>query len=156
MTFKEDIAADTWTGDGTEEKPYLLKTEEDLNHLAKYVNQGYSFEGKYFALDDDISLPNSWVGIGRTLGATGTAKGSQILPFSGILDGKGHTLTFAEGSCALFSYVREATVKNLNIQAPYMKDYALVSNYVVDYGTDDDYYQGEAAAMLLDALTPLT
>ena len=37
-------------------------------------------------------------------------------PFSGTLDGDGHTLTIAKGGKPLLKYTRDAVIKNLNIQ----------------------------------------
>lgn len=52
-------------------------------------------------------------------------------------------MTYAENTDQpLFKYVREATVQNLSIEAPHLKNYALVSNYAVDYGDDGNYSIG--------------
>ncbi|QIB67835.1 DUF4430 domain-containing protein [Aminipila butyrica] len=130
-------------GSGTPNQPYQISTPEDFASVASLVAQGYSFEGMYLAIQNDITLSKDWTGIGMLkAGAANAGNGANILPFSGTLNGKDHTLTFAEGSKALLAYAREATVQNLNIYAPYMADYALLTNYVVDYGTDGNYNEG--------------
>ncbi len=135
----------SWDGDGTENSPWKLKSQSDLEKLREYVNkspksEAYDFAGAYFELTEDITLTEDWtsIGAGETEGS-----GEKLQPFSGTLDGKGHTLTYAYGETEpLFKYVREATVKNLNIFAPYMAGYGLVSHYYVDYGDDGDYNVG--------------
>ena len=133
----------TWSGSGTATDPYLLEDAKDLEELRLLVNDGYTFSGKYLALNKDISLDLKWKGIGNGDGYTSSDKGKSLKVFSGTLDGRGHTLTYAKGSkYPLFNYVREATVKNLTIDAPYINNYGLVANYVVDYGEDGDYNIG--------------
>ena len=133
----------TWSGSGTSTDPYLLEDAKDLEELRLLVNDGYTFSGKYLALNNDISLDLKWKGIGNGDGYTSSDKGKSLKVFSGTLDGRGHTLTYAKGSkYPLFNYVREATVENLTIDAPYINNYGLVANYVVDYGEDGDYNIG--------------
>lgn len=70
-------------GEGTATKPYLIKTAEDLKNLAKLVNTGYNFEGKYIAQTADIDLKNEeW-----------TAIGTAATPFCGVYDGKTFKIT---------------------------------------------------------------
>ena len=45
-----NIGTDFFSGNGTEEDPYLIKNCEDMAYLANEVNNGNSFEGKYFKL----------------------------------------------------------------------------------------------------------
>ncbi|SBW04877.1 exported hypothetical protein [uncultured Eubacteriales bacterium] len=146
ITVKEDDTPPIvipFTGSGTEKEPYQLSAAADFASIASLVAQGYSFEGMYFAMQNDIALSKDWIGIGMLkAGATNAGNGTNILPFSGTLDGKNHTLSFAEGGKALLTYAREATVQNLNIYAPYIADYALLTNYVVDYGEDGNYNSG--------------
>ena len=70
-------------GEGTATKPYLIKTAEDLKNLAKLVNTGYNFEGKYLTQTADIDLKNEeW-----------TAIGTAATPFCGVYDGKTFKIT---------------------------------------------------------------
>ena len=112
-------------GDGSRDKPYLLKTQEDLFLLDEWVTAGEDQAGLYFQLTQDIEITDSWDGIG-----------DENHPFSGIFNGKNFQITIPAGGKALFSRTREATVRNLKIYGPRIEDYGLVSNYVVDYDTE--------------------
>ncbi len=49
-----------WAGGGTEQDPYILQTQQDLQSLAALVNAeetGQSFANTYFKLAADIELP---------------------------------------------------------------------------------------------------
>lgn len=143
VTQSIEVVKDGLTGEGTEGNPFQLSDADDLALISSYVAAGYSFEGEYLQLTDDITLPANWTPIGALAAGTTDAKqGVNIRPFSGTLDGNGKTITFASGSKPLFNYVREATVHDLTIDAPYMDGYALVDKYTVDYGEDGDYGTG--------------
>lgn len=130
-----------WDGSGTEEDPWLLKSQEDLERLRSYVAQGYDFKNTFFAFANDITLDTSWTGIGEADADDG--EGANIRPFSGTMDGQDFTLTYESGATMpLFSYVRESVVKNLKLYAPYIANYGLVANRVVDYGYDGNYNIG--------------
>ena len=66
-------------------------------------------------------------------------KGRNMNPFSGTIDGDGHTLTMAKGSRPLLMFARKATVRNLNIQGERIVGNGLLERYVIDYGTDGYY-----------------
>lgn len=125
------------TGEGTENDPYLLTNAADLATLRNMVNNGISMDGCYLRVENDIELGSDWTPIGTLkIGVSGADMGRNIIPFMGIFDGNNHTITFSSGSKPLFGYVREATIRNLNISAPYMDGAGLVNNYTVDYGSD--------------------
>ncbi len=155
VTF-ESIPGATWQGDGTESSPFLLSTADDLTLLKNLVNtQGLPLYGFYFKLDHDITLPQDWIPIGALqAGASGGGNGKYILPFSGTIDGGGHTLAVPEGGLPLFGYVRYATVKNLNIYGRQIAGYGLVNNYCVDYGPTGSYGDWTSGAAYPDM--PLT
>ena len=134
-------ASDTpWTGDGTVGNPFVLVTEADLLALSERVAEGQSFAGMYFQMANDISISGSWKPIGTTKdGSDNGLYGKNMLPFSGILDGKGYTLTIPAGGKPLFNYVRQATVQNLSIQGTEIDGYGLVDRYEVDYGVLGEY-----------------
>ena len=98
--------------EGTEEKPYLIKNDDEWAEFVSYVNQGYSFEGEFVKLTTDISVSAK----------CGTATSASNLgnAFSGTFDGDGHTITAAitdtdnEGT-ALFNSIDGATIKNLTV-----------------------------------------
>lgn len=141
-------AGGNWAGSGTADSPYLIATQNDLALLQNLVNtQGFSFEGYFFKLTNDITLPSGWVPIGELQpGQIGAGNGRQIRPFSGTLDGDGHTLTVPDGGLPLLGYVRFTTVKNLNIYGSHIAGYGLVNNYCVDYGPTGDYGDWTATA----------
>ena len=73
-------------GEGTDTKPYLIKSADDLAYLAKSVNgdgttdSGQAYAGMYFKQTADIDLSaHYWIPIGN--GQSGWAK------FQGIYDG---------------------------------------------------------------------
>ena len=75
-------------GSGTKANPYLLSTEVQLRALARSVNSGTDYAGKYIELTGDITLTDeTWVPIG-------TAQGQTIVNgFAGIFDGAGHEIS---------------------------------------------------------------
>ena len=103
----------TVAGIGTEANPYLITNEAEWNYLANYLNFGQApnnYSGMYLKLAADIKV-------------TGQTMGTEDHPFRGTFDGDGHTLTLAFGSaesylnksCAPFSFIDGATIKNLII-----------------------------------------
>lgn len=144
-------------GQGTEQSPWLLKNQEDLNYLYKKVADGFAFAGMYFAFANDISLTADWKPIGVTRdGGEDTKNGTNILPFSGTLDGRNYTVRIAEGGKPLFNLVREATIKNLKIYGTKIDGYGLIDRYVVDYGDDGNYNTGCPATVDIDNCHILT
>ena len=124
-----------WDGDGTPDKPFILSTENDLVELSKNVANGQNYYGVYFQFANNIKLSASWKPIGATKDGSGNGLyGRNIWPFSGTLDGNGHTVIIASGGKPLFGYVRQATIKNLNIQGDDIDGYGLIDCYEVDYG----------------------
>ena len=72
-------------GSGTESDPYLITNGKELSYLAQNVNNGNTYEGKYFQLIADIDLNgNEWTPIG-----------SYDYSFRGVFDGLGHTIANA-------------------------------------------------------------
>ena len=85
--------------------------------MQKKVNvDGFDFYGSYFSLKEDINLPSDWKPIGTIQpGNTSTGNGKYIWPFSGILNGEGHTVTVATNGKPLFNYVRDAVIEISNL-----------------------------------------
>ena len=138
VTVNSYVEYAKWEGQGTETSPYIINSFEDLQKLQTLCNdKGINFSGKYFKLNDDITLSSDWVPIGTLKsGQTAAGNGKNINPFSGCFDGNNKTITVAENGKPLFGYVREATVKNLNIYGSRIDGYGLINNYAVDYGAD--------------------
>ena len=119
------------SGEGTEASPFLIKNVNDLVLFRNSVNAPetkYNAEGVYVALDADIDLAGiDWsVNIGDDCNAT----------FDGIFDGKGYkikNLTATEtaakgdgyictglfGAIAGNAVVKNLTIENVTIDAPY-------------------------------------
>ena len=143
-----DAAAQSFSGSGTEADPYLLGTAADFTVLSERVNGGESFQGCFFRMTADVTLPKTWTPLGTLKpGAADGGSGANILPFSGTLDGDGHQLTVPSGGMPLFGYVRGATVRGLTVYGKKIAADGLVANYVVDYGPDG-IYSGEAATVV--------
>lgn len=105
-------------GDGTQDAPYVIRRGEELAFLAKSVNEGENYQGKYIKLVADIDLKGVrdseeimiWVPIGK-------AKGSE---FKGNFDGCGYeikNLYAYENSdnVGLFGIILEGKVNNIGI-----------------------------------------
>ena len=97
----DGTASASLKGDGTQDSPYLVETAEDLAFLAKSVNEGNTYEGKYIVQTADIDLGGKeWAPIGER-----TAK-----PFIGLYDGNGYKIvnfyqTFSYRFGGLFAYM---------------------------------------------------
>lgn len=71
------------SGTGDSSDPYIIKTAEQLAFLAKQVNGGETYQGKYFQLEADLDLSGrEWAPIG-----------TETVPFSGKFSGNGNVLT---------------------------------------------------------------
>ena len=104
-----------WTGEGSQENPYVISTPEGLNHLAVLVNAGNSFIDTYFELDSDIDLSGNSPFQGIGLYESGK-------PFCGNFDGKGFTIRnltvqplYKEYGAGLFRYIQRGYVRNLTV-----------------------------------------
>ncbi len=128
---EQDIAiALSFSGSGTEEDPYVISTTDQIDDFAFAVNAGEGFEGKYFALGANVTLPTNWKPAGCMIDESlkSIKAGKNINPFSGTFDGKGYTVTVPAGQKPLFGYVKGATIKNLNIYGSKIDGYGLVNN----------------------------
>lgn len=92
-------AADTTKfagGKGTEEEPYLIRTEAQLRYVAEAMNDDVDWKGIWFALDSDITLTNGeWLPIGHAIQAeiNGQKETVSVYPFRGNFDGRDHTIS---------------------------------------------------------------
>ena len=133
---KSDIATITVTpaetlfeGSGTADDPYQLSSPADFERLSVFVEGGESYEGKYFKMVEDVTLPKNWVPIGCTKDGTRDIKrGANMNAFSGTLDGGNHLLTVPAGEKPLFAYVFHATIQNLRIYGEQIEGYGLINN----------------------------
>lgn len=169
VTYKpySELIEERLDGKGTENEPFLIKTIEDLVFIQSMVNRagatpdavspgvdGYSFEGVFFRMENDIELPEDWEPIGSLKPYKNDPhNGIDINPFSGIFDGGNHTITVAEGGKPLFGYVRKATIKNLKVYGERIEGEGLIDNYVVDYGPDGTFSTGVPETVSIDNVT---
>lgn len=116
-------------GSGTQEDPYQLSTPEDFERLSVFVEGGESYEGKFFQMMNDVTLPKNWVPIGCTKdGTRDIKKGANMNAFSGTFDGGNFRLTVPAGEKPLFAYVFRATIQNLRIYGEQIEGYGLINN----------------------------
>lgn len=115
-------------GTGDENSPYLLTSTDDWNAVAEKVNGGYSFEGEYLRLKNDITIVlNNRDGSDKIIGSW--TDDNNYKPFSGSFDGDWHTIRFKVGAqgaayiptllnkiprpTAPFAVIDGATIENL-------------------------------------------
>jgi len=134
-----------WSGEGTENNPYLIATVDQLKLLAERVNSEKTtgtYATKYYKLLNDIDCEN------KVLSSIGA---NNLTRFSGVFDGDGHTISNCVigrigYTTGLFGYLRNATIKNLSIKPAgilNMEDNTTSKSYSVIAGTaisDDDKY----------------
>ena len=119
-------------GAGTADDPKLIYTASDLEQIREMVAAGNSFEGYYFRFENDITLPDDWTPIGCTVDGTNKfdprkpSEKDNLRAFSGTILGNGKLLTVPKGGRPLLAYVKNATVKDLNIYGEEINGYGLV------------------------------
>ncbi len=98
-----------WEGIGVEENPFQISSLDDLKTLDECVNGGITFAGQYFVLNNDITVDDTFKGIGSE------GKGA----FCGVFDGNEKTISNVIASKGLFvalgSKDSTATVKDLSL-----------------------------------------
>lgn len=111
-------------GEGTQDDPYVISCLEDLQELSDSVRGAdrdpQAFSGRYFKMSNDIDVQKvtNFTPIGNQLKGAGL---ENMLAFSGIFDGDGHTVYgvkeyYSSGmSLGLFGIVRDGTIKNLTV-----------------------------------------
>ena len=133
-------------GTGTADDPKLIYTASDLEQIREMVAAGNSFEGYYFRFEDDITLPDGWTPIGCTVDGTNkfdprkTEEKDNLRAFSGTILGNGKLLTIPKGGKPLLAYVKNATVKDLNIYGEEINGYGLVDGlHGVGFTSEDTF-----------------
>lgn len=107
------------SGTGDSSDPYIIKTAEQLAFLAKQVNGGETYQGKYFQLEADLDLSGrEWAPIG--IGERETGGSTVTKPFAGTFDGNNHkisglTLTAGLDDQGLFG-CSSGMIRNLGIE----------------------------------------
>lgn len=110
-------------GEGTKEKPYLIRNENDLKYLAYHTAEGNvnGYFGCYFKLTADITLSSgaSWIPIGYFW----SSLDADAEPFRGNFDGGGHrikNLNISNSSqtyAGLFGQTMGANIKDVSVSA---------------------------------------
>ncbi len=133
-------------GTGTADDPKLIYTASDLEQIREMVAAGNSFEGYYFRFEDDITLPDDWTPIGCTVDGTNKFdprkpdEKDNLRAFSGTILGNGKLLTIPKGGKPLLAYVKNATVKGLNIYGEEINGYGLVDGlHGVGFTSEDTF-----------------
>ena len=133
-------------GAGTADDPKLIYTASDLEQIREMVAAGNSFEGYYFRFEDDITLPDGWTPIGCTVDGTNKfdprkpSEKNNLRAFSGTILGNGKLLTVPKGGRPLLAYVKNATVKDLNIYGEEINGYGLVDGlHGVGFTSEDTF-----------------
>lgn len=123
------VSADSITmlqpnGSGTEDDPFIIKSNEEICYIAYQCNEGNkSFEGSYFELGNDIVYKPS------ILQEACISNGLKVSAFKGNFDGKGHCVDIDYSSIlftdsrdipqyfgGLFGHVSGSTIKNLTVK----------------------------------------
>ena len=113
---------------GINDNVSCINSRESLATLATEVNNGDDKSGKIYYLTSDIDLGGKFDSSGNALNdnISWTTIGIyNSKSFSGTFDGNGHIISNmyvnTNERAALFSYVTNATVKNLGIKNSYLK-----------------------------------
>ncbi len=135
--------AKEFKGNGTKNSPYLISDASELRKLAKDVENGNSYSGKYFKMTNDIIINKNvltddgelngdgsnfepWFPIGYVYDFYMTTIKKE---FSGNFDGDGHKISGVYiqyekmkdiNYLALFGYVKNATISNLSVVDSYV------------------------------------
>lgn len=140
--YTVNVIANTLTGQGTENDPFLINNVEDLVMFRDLVNGGCTFGGQYVALKADVTLPAGWTPIGDLNAATKASYidyvstlGTNSTPFKGTFDGEGHTITVPAGELTAFGSVINATLKNFKIYGEKIPGYGVVQYWLRNNGS---------------------
>lgn len=109
---------DILPGNGTADDPFIIATPQDFLKLASTVASGsYGYDGRYFSMMTNLDFT----------GLEFTPVGTLSVPFGGIFDGNGNTISnvvctanenTAIRDIALFAYVGETgCIKNLKLKS---------------------------------------
>lgn len=125
-----DGTSAAWTnGDGTENNPYLIETPQQLAYLSEKVNEGETFEGKYFKLANNLDMGGTkeFTCIGTFDSYFDSDKMQTVdnsLYFKGTFNGDNHVIDNLKinyvneelGGTGLFACsTKETTIRNLII-----------------------------------------
>ena len=142
--YEKDPNVVIWSGKGTYENPYVIRTTAELDLLATNVNGGNNYLGKYFVLGADIAYDGS-------VENNYTPIGDDDHSFYGTFDGQGHKVSGIRISDtnsvngqnkAIFGMV-VGTVKNLVVSDCRMEACRIIGGIVaLLYGTIENCHVG--------------
>ena len=104
--YNENDVSLELSGEGTKVSPYLINNSADFSYFRNMVNDGDTFEGKYFKLTSSIDLNN---------------QNLMVNDFAGVFDGnncsiKGVNISNSDEETGLFKrLVYGGTIKNLSV-----------------------------------------
>lgn len=117
-----------WTGAGTQQNPYQIKSIADMNTLATNVNSGTNYSGTYFLLTTDLTYTYTYAWNSTDYYASEnnfTAIGAYGNSFKGHFDGGGHIIsgiriykngtTNADQLQGVFGNLSGGSVRNLTV-----------------------------------------
>lgn len=119
----ESVATSFSAGNGSEENPYLIKTEDEFLYFKQLIegDQFTSYQDKYYALDDDLDFGE------HSITGIGIINEEEERIFKGHLDGRGHSInrikidkptTIEETDYyGLFIKTKDAEIENLQLKS---------------------------------------
>ena len=116
-----------WSGNGTQNSPYLITTTAQLDALAAAVNGGTNYSGTFFKLGADITYDDTENNY--------TPIGTSSNKFKGTFDGDGYTVSGIHINTngdyqGLFGYVYGGTVSNVTLRSSTITGFAFVGGIV--------------------------
>lgn len=140
FTFTAAAENGTWTGEGTEGKPYLIEDLADLEALASNVKGGKTYEGVYFKLENSIDMSDDYNSeTGKSWTPIGGKQKWTTYEFCGIFDGQNNTVKGlyynreADKNLKYLNYVglfgylgTGGKISNLSVENSYVNGYQYV------------------------------
>lgn len=133
------LCGDDYTGDGSEQNPYLICTAEDLYNINQNLSAHYLL-GNNIDVDHDLLINEEWYDAENGW----ESFGSSADRFTGLLDGQFFTISnlFIDGhTCfGFFCYLdTESIIKNLNLENVFVNGSVGVGGLANhNYGTIDN------------------
>ena len=128
LYYSIDLYADNFDGgEGTADKPYIIKDDYQLAKLARDVNNGNKHSGIYFKLGADINLDEAlWLPISQW--------DNSDSKFGGKFDGDGHTISnmHLQWEAASGKWVNWGLFGSIKGTADKIENYASVTNLIIE------------------------
>lgn len=128
LYYSIDLYADNFDGgEGTADKPYIIKDDYQLAKLARDVNNGNKYSGIYFKLGADINLDEAlWLPISQW--------DNSDSKFGGKFDGDGHTISnmHLQWEAASGKWVNWGLFGSIKGTADKIENYASVTNLIIE------------------------